>query len=54
MMGLFEDFDSDRIGSIRSGRQYFASIVDEHNAIFVSCGESAYCTEKIAELASIN
>ncbi|NMB44073.1 MAG: DUF3048 domain-containing protein [Clostridiales bacterium] len=50
MMGLFEDFDSDRIGSIRSGRQYFASIADSYDAIFVSFGESSYCTEKIAEL----
>ncbi len=50
LMGVFEDLHPDRIGSVRSGRQYFASITDEYDAILVSVGESAYCTEKIAEL----
>lgn len=50
LMGIFEDLHPDRIGSVRSGRQYFASIADEYDAIFVSYGESSYCTEKISEL----
>ena len=50
LMGVFEDLHPEKIGSIRSGRQYFASIADEYDAIFVSFGESAYCTEKITEL----
>ena len=49
-MGIFEEFHPERIGSVRSGRQYFASIADEYDAILVSFGESAYCTEKIKEL----
>ncbi len=50
LMGIFEELNPDRIGSVRSGRQYFVSIADEYDAIFVSFGESAYGTEKIAEL----
>ncbi len=50
LMGVFEDFSADRIGSIRSGRQYFASIADEYDSIFVSFGESSNCTSKIQEL----
>ena len=49
-MGVFEEFHPERIGSVRSGRQYFASIADEYDAILVSFGESSYCTEKIKEL----
>lgn len=50
LMGIFEEFKSDRIGSVRSGRQYFISIADEYDSIFVSFGESAYGSEKISEL----
>lgn len=49
-MGVFEEFHPERIGSVRSGRQYFASMADEYDAIFVSFGESSYCTEKIKEI----
>lgn len=49
-MGVFEEFHPERIGSVRSGRQYFASIADEYDAVLVSFGESSYCTEKIKEL----
>lgn len=50
LMGVFEELNPERIGSVRSGRQYFASIADEYDSIFISFGESAYCSEKIAEL----
>lgn len=49
-MGVYEDLHPERIGSVRSGRQYFASIADEYDAIFVSFGESSYCSDKIKEL----
>ena len=50
LMGVLEELHPDRIGSIRSGRQYFASIADEYDSVFVSVGESASCTKKIVEL----
>lgn len=50
LMGIFENIESTRIGSVRSARQYFASIADEYDSILISFGESSYATEKIAEL----
>lgn len=50
LMGVFEELNPERIGSVRSARQYFVSIADEYDGILVSFGESSYATEKIAEL----
>jgi len=50
LLGIFEDFSSDRIGSIRSARHYYASVADEYDAIFVHYGETKYATNKIKEL----
>lgn len=49
-MGLFEDFDAKKIGSIRSARHYFVSFADDYDAIFVHFGQSTYGKKKIAQL----
>lgn len=49
-MGLFEEFDAKKIGSVRSARHYFVSFADEYDAIFVHFGQSTYGKKKIAEL----
>lgn len=54
MMGIFEDFDSDRIGSVRSARHYFVSFADEYDAIFCHYGQTKYATAKISELGVDN
>ncbi len=54
LMGIFEDFSSDRIGSVRSARHYYASIADEYDAIFVHYGETKYATSKIRNLGLDN
>lgn len=50
LLAVFEDFSTERIGSIRSARHYYASIADEYDAIFVHYGETKYATSKIKEL----
>ncbi len=42
LMGVFDNFDSDRIGSVRSARHYYVSIADEYDAIYVHYGQSKY------------
>lgn len=50
LMGIFEDPQAERIGSIRSARHYFASFADEYDAIFVHYGHTKYALSKIAQL----
>lgn len=50
MMGIFEDFDAERIGSTRSARHYFVSFADEYDAIYVHFGQTKYADAKISEL----
>lgn len=54
LMGIFEDFDAKRIGSVRSARHYFVSFADEYDAIFVHYGQTKYATAKIKELGVDN
>lgn len=54
MMGIFEDFDTDRIGSTRSARHYFVSFADEYDAIFCHFGHTSYALNKISELGVDN
>ena len=54
LMGIFEDFDADRIGSVRSARHYFVSIADEYDAIYVHFGQSKYALNKIKEIGINN
>lgn len=50
LMGIFEDLNESRIGSIRSARHYFVSFADEYDAIYVHYGETTYATKKIKAL----
>lgn len=50
MMAIFENFDTDRIGSCRSARHYFVSFADEYDAIFVHFGHTSYAMNKINNL----
>lgn len=54
MMGIYENFDSDRIGSTRSARHYFVSFADEYDAIYCHYGQTKYALNKIAELGVDN
>ena len=54
MMGIFEDLNKTRIGSVRSARHYFVSIADEYDAIYVHYGETTYATKKIKALGIDN
>lgn len=54
LMGIYEELDAKRIGSVRSARHYFVSVADEYNAIFVHYGETTYATKKIKELGINN
>ncbi len=54
LMGIFEDFDSDRIGSCRSARHYLVSVADEYDAIFVHYGHTKYALSKIRDLGVNN
>ncbi|WP_167956389.1 DUF3048 domain-containing protein [Anaerosporobacter faecicola] len=54
LMGIFENFSTDRIGSVRSARHYFVSFADEYDAIFVHYGHTKYALAKIDELGVNN
>lgn len=54
LMGIFEEFDADRIGSVRSARHYYCSIADEYDAIFVHFGQTKYAIAKMDELGIDN
>ena len=53
-LALFEEFDAEKIGSVRSARHYFVSIADEYDAIFVHYGHTKYATAKMKELETDN
>lgn len=50
LLGVFDDLQADRIGSIRSSRHYFVSIADEYDAIYVHFGKTKYAIAKLKEL----
>lgn len=54
LMGVFDDFDAERIGSIRSARHYYVSLADEYDAIICHYGQSKYTEPKIEELGVDN
>lgn len=54
LMGIFEELNETRIGSIRSARHYYVSFADEYNAIYVHFGETTYATKKIKSLGINN
>lgn len=50
LMGIFDELNDTRIGSVRSARHYFVSFADEYDAIYVHYGETTYATKKIKQL----
>lgn len=54
LLGIFENFNSEKIGSCRSARHYFASFADEYDAIFVHYGHTSYAINKIYSLGINN
>lgn len=54
LMGIFEELNETRIGSVRSARHYYVSIADEYDAIYVHYGETTYATKKIKALGIDN
>ncbi len=54
LMGIFEELNDVRIGSVRSARHYFVSFADEYDAIYVHYGETTYATKKIKALGINN
>lgn len=53
LMGVFDNFDADRIGSVRSARHYYVSIADEYDAIYVHYGQSKY-TQDVLDKLQVN
>ncbi len=53
-MGVFDNFDTDRIGSVRSARHYYVSIADEYDAIYVHYGQSKYTQDVLDSLGVDN
>lgn len=42
LMGIFEEYNLDKIGSVRSSRNYFIEFAQEFDAIYVHYGQSIY------------
>ncbi len=53
-LAIFEDFDSKKIGSVRSARHYYVSFAEEYDAIFVHFGHTKYAVSKMKELGTHN
>ncbi|MCL2616659.1 MAG: DUF3048 domain-containing protein [Defluviitaleaceae bacterium] len=51
LMAIFKDFDTDRIGPVRSARSYFIDFAVDHDAIFIHHGGSP---QSLADLRSMN
>lgn len=47
LMGIFEDYNLDKIGSVRSCRDYFIDFAQEFDAIYVHYGQSVYAVSKL-------
>ena len=56
LMGIFQNTDSDRIGSLRSARHYFVSFAKEWDAIYIHVGgsDAAYDKIKALEIDDLN
>ncbi|MCC5910347.1 MAG: DUF3048 domain-containing protein [Clostridiaceae bacterium] len=56
LVGVFQDFDAEKIGPYRSARHYYLNFAFDHDAIFVHHGGSPQAFQAIRELqpASLN
>lgn len=50
LVAVFQDFDTDKIGPVRSTRHYYLNIAFDHDAIFVHHGGSPQAYEAIKKL----
>lgn len=50
IVGIGQNFKSERIGSVRSARHYYANFVDTHNAIYIHFGKTKYATSQFNKL----
>lgn len=54
LMGIFESYNADRIGSLRSARHYFVSFAKEWDSIYVHVGGSNAAYDKIKEIGILD
>ncbi|MDY3920002.1 MAG: DUF3048 domain-containing protein [Candidatus Limivivens sp.] len=47
LMGIFETYDLDKIGSVRSCRDYYIDFAQEFDAIYVHYGQAVYAVSKL-------
>ena len=47
LMGVFENYDLDKIGSVRSCRDYYIDWAQEFDAIYVHYGQAVYAVDKL-------
>lgn len=52
LLGIGQDFHGDKLGSVRSARHYFVSILEEYDAIYVHYGKTKYATSKMNKLGT--
>jgi len=50
LIGIFQDFDTGKIGSVRSARHYFIDIALDHDAFFVHFGGSPLTFQALRDL----
>ena len=54
LVGVFQDFDAEKIGPIRSTRHYYLNLAFDHDAIFIHHGGSPQAFEAINNLKPAN
>ena len=54
LVALFQDFDAEKIGPVRSTRHYYLNIAFDHDAIFIHHGGSPQAFESIKSLKPAN
>lgn len=52
LLGIGENFHGDKLGSVRSARHYFVSILEEYDAIYIHYGKTKYATSKMKKLGT--
>jgi len=52
LLGIGQNFSGDKLGSVRSARHYFVSILEEYDAIYIHYGKTKYATSKMKKLGT--
>ncbi len=50
LFAVFQDFDAEKIGPIRSARHYYMDFALDHDAIYTHVGQSTYATDAFKKL----